>query len=134
MISIWKKRRERKRKILTDLKIWREKLREKQNKTDKTKRTWKQVGGWLNRHNFAYPDCDSVNMSLTAFKKMVPGLIKNAANQVDWATEREIQQAVQQGRKEIERIAPKIIRQAIEEVCKTPFCLLGNIGRKKIII
>ena len=31
---------------------------------------------------------------------------------------------------EIERVAPKIITGAIEEVHKTPFRLLGNLGKK----
>ena len=35
------------------------------------------------------------------------------------------------GGKETERILPKIIKNAVEEVNKTPFCLLGKFGRKK---
>lgn len=31
----------------------------------------------------------------------------------------------------MERIAPKIIKGAIEEVYKTPFRLLGNLGKKQ---
>ena len=34
------------------------------------------------------------------------------------------------GGAEIERIAPKIIKGAIEDVYKTPFRLLGNLGKK----
>ena len=34
------------------------------------------------------------------------------------------------GGAEIERVAPKIIEGAIEEVYKTPFRLLGNLGKK----
>lgn len=49
-------------------------------------------------------------------------IIKTAANQVDWATERRIQPAITQGGKEVKRIAQKI-RQEIEELNKTPFCL-----------
>ena len=36
-------------------------------------------------------------------------------------------QAIRSGGAEIERVAPKIIR----EVYKTPFRLLGNLGEKK---
>lgn len=31
----------------------------------------------------------------------------------------------------MEQIAPKIIKGAIEEVYKTPFRLLGNLGKKQ---
>ena len=40
-------------------------------------------------------------------------------------------QVVRSGGAEIERVAPKIIRGAIEEVYKTPFRLLGNLGKKQ---
>ena len=35
------------------------------------------------------------------------------------------------GGAEIERVAPKIIQGAMEEVYKTPFRLLGNLGKKQ---
>lgn len=46
-------------------------------------------------------------------------------------TEKRIKQTVQQGGKEIKRVAPGIIKKTIEDVCETPFPLLGNFGRKK---
>ena len=58
--------------------------------------------------------------------------IKTTAIQVDRVTEGRIQRAITQSRKNVKRIAPKIIRQAIEKLHKSPFCLLGNFGRKKI--
>ena len=39
--------------------------------------------------------------------------------------------AVSSDRQQIEKIAPKIIRGAIEDVYKTPFRMLGNLGNKK---
>ena len=42
-----------------------------------------------------------------------------------------IDQVIKSGGEEVERIAPKIIRGAIEEVYKTPFRLLGNLGKKQ---
>lgn len=38
---------------------------------------------------------------------------------------------VSSGSQQIEKIAPKIIRGAIEDVYKTPFRMLGNLGKKK---
>ena len=32
----------------------------------------------------------------------------------------------------IEKSAPKVIRGAIEDVCKTPFRILGNFGKGKL--
>ena len=42
-----------------------------------------------------------------------------------------IDQAIRTGGAEVECIAPKIIRGAIEEVYKTPFRLLGNLGKQQ---
>ena len=38
---------------------------------------------------------------------------------------------VRSGGAEIEYVAPKIIKGAIEEVYKTPFRLLGNFGKEQ---
>ena len=62
---------------------------------------------------------------------MAPALIDKASNQIDKIAQRRIWLIVQQGGKEIERILPKIIKSAVEEVYKTPFCLLRKFGRKK---
>ena len=37
-----------------------------------------------------------------------------------------------QGRKEIERVFPKFLRGAIEDVYQTPFRLLGNFGKQQL--
>ena len=42
-----------------------------------------------------------------------------------------IDQVLKSGGAEVEQIAPKIIRGAIEEIYKTPFRLLGNLGKKR---
>ena len=42
-----------------------------------------------------------------------------------------IDQVLKSGGAEVEQIAPKIICGAIEEVYKTPFRLLGNLGKKR---
>lgn len=50
------------------------------------------------------------------------------ASQLDWMAERRIQQAVTQGKKEIEGIALEIIKQATEKIYKAPCCLVRNVG------
>ena len=47
---------------------------------------------------------------------MKPTLIKTTANQVDQESEKRIQRPITQGGKNVKRVAPKIIRQAFEEL------------------
>ena len=44
---------------------------------------------------------------------------------------RRINQLTYRTANEIQRIVPGIIKGAIEEICKTPFRLLGQLGTKK---
>ena len=61
----------------------------------------------------------------------VPKLIKQTLDEVN--RQARIRRLLNDGRQKIEKIAPKIIRGAIEDVRKTPFRLLGNFfGRGKI--
>ena len=91
----------------------------------------RESDGCLNRYNFVYVGQDTVNTGLIIFKKLVPLLIRTTANQVDQEAERRPQQAITQGGKEVRRTASIIIRKVVEELYKTPFCILGNFGRKK---
>ena len=54
-----------------------------------------------------------------------------ATGEINKIAQQRIDQVVRSGGAEIERFAPKIIRGAIEEVYKTPFRLLGNLGKKQ---
>ena len=42
-----------------------------------------------------------------------------------------INQIISQAGKEVERVLPKILRGAIEDVCQTPFRLLANFGKQQ---
>ena len=55
---------------------------------------------------------------------------KKTGNQINQFAERSIRQAIYVVEKEIERVVPKIIKGAIEEIYKTPFCLLQSFGKK----
>ena len=85
----------------------------------------RQTGGFLNCSDFAYAGRDTVNQ----VGKIAPGIINKATSDNKIAQQR-IDQAIRTGGAEIERVAPKIIRGAIKEVYKTPFRLLGNLGKK----
>ena len=63
--------------------------------------------------------------------KVAPGIISKATADINKIAKQRIDQVIRNGGAELERVAPKIIRGAIEEVYKTPFCLLGNLGKKQ---
>ena len=87
----------------------------------------RQTGRFLNRYDFAYAGRDTVNQ----VGKIAPGIINKATSDINKITQQRINQAIKTGGAEIKRVAPKIIRGAIEEVYKTPFRLLGNLGKKQ---
>ena len=91
------------------------------------KRSRRQTGGFLNRYDFAYTGRDIVNQ----VGKVTPKMISQATGEINKIAQQRIDQVVRSGGAEIERVALKIIRGAIEEVYKTPFSLLGNLGKKQ---
>ena len=106
----------------------------------------KQKGGWLSRYDFAYAGRDSVNQAAHHVKQIAPSLIKKSFDRIDKLTpklirqsskeldaiaSRRINQLTRNTAEEIKRIAPGLIRGAIEEAYKTPFRLLGNFGINK---
>ena len=62
---------------------------------------------------------------------LAPKLINQTSKEIDKIAEVRIKQAINDGGQQIQKIAPEIIRGAIEGVYKTPFRLLGNLGKKK---
>ena len=91
------------------------------------KRKRRQTGGFLSRYDFAYAGRDVVNQA----GKIAPGIINKATSDINKIAQERIDQAVRTGGAEVERIAPKIIWGAIKDVYKTPFRLLGNLGKKQ---
>ena len=64
--------------------------------------------------------------------KVALGIIKTATNDINSIKEQRINQITSQGGKEVERVVPKILRGAIEDVYQTPFRLLGNFGKQQL--
>ena len=93
----------------------------------KRKMSWRQTGGFLNRYDFAYAGRDTINH----VGKIAPGIINKATSDINKIAQQRTDQAIRTGRAEIECVAPKIIRGAIEEVYKTLFRLLGNLRKKQ---
>ena len=100
----------------------------RENKYKRRKR--RQRGGFLSRYDFAYAGRDMVNTAMKNLNAMKPKIIKHTTNQVDQIAQRCIQQIISQGGQQVEKIAPKIIKRAIEEVHKTLLRLLGKFGKK----
>ena len=86
-----------------------------------------QRGGFLNRYNFTYAGRDVVNQA----GKIAPNIIKQATGEIDKIAQTRINQVIKSGGGEIERVLPKILRGAIEDVYKTPFRFLGNFGKQQ---
>ena len=87
----------------------------------------KQTGSFLSRYDFAYAGRDTVNQ----VGKIAPNIIKDASNNINKIAKERIDKAIKSGSSEVEIIAPKIIKGVIEDVYKTPFRLLGNLGKKQ---
>ena len=95
--------------------------------TSRKKKSRLQTGGFINRYDFAYAGWDVVNQ----VGKVAPKMITQATGEINKIAQDRIDQIVRSGGAEIERVAPKIIKGAIEEVYKTPFRLLGDLGKKQ---
>ena len=99
---------------------------EKHGKTTFSKKKSRQTVGFLNRYDFVYTGRDTVNQ----VGKIVPKTITKATSDINKIEKERIDQIVRSGGPQIERVAPKIIKDAIKEVYKIPFRLLGNLGKK----
>ena len=88
----------------------------------------RQRGGFLNRYDFAYAGRDTVNQAA----KVAPSIIKAAADDFNKIAEQQINQIISKGGTEVERVLPKILKGAIEDIYRTPFRLLGNLGKHQL--
>ena len=67
----------------------------------------------------------------------VPGLgpifppCRKTSKEIDQNAQKQIQQAINQGGREIKRVTSKFIKGAIDEFYKTPFRLFGQLRKKK---
>lgn len=84
--------------------------------------TWQ----FLNRYAFAFAGRDTVNQ----VTKVAPEVIKAATNDINKVAEQRINQITSKEVPEMERVLPKILRGAIEDVYQTPFRLLGKFGKE----
>ena len=110
--------------------MWKKRQREnKKASLPKQKRAnngWlRQVGGFLNCYYFPYAGRDTVHQA-------APGVIKAATDDINKIAEQRINPIISKGGAEVERVIPKILRGAIQDVYQTPFRLLGNCGKQQL--
>ena len=99
------------------------KTKRRKSKKTKQKQTNKQK---VKNYFSAYAGRDTVNQA--AYH--APKHIKKATDELNSITKQRIDQFISQGGKEVERILPKIICGAIEDIYQTPFRLLRNFGKE----
>ena len=63
--------------------------------------------------------------------KVAPELIKAATNDINNIEKESINQIISQTGKEVERVLPKILSRAIEDIYQTSFRLLGNFRKQQ---
>ena len=81
----------------------------------------------MSRYDFAYAGRNTVNQAA----KVSPDIIKGATNDINNIAKQRIDQIISQGRRNFERVLPKVLRGAIEDGYQTPFRLLGNFGKQQ---
>ena len=87
----------------------------------------RQRGGFLNRYDFAYAGRDTVNQASKHLNVLAPKLVDQITNRAKTGLDKISATRIEQ----IKQIAPGLIKGAVEELYKTPFRLLGNMGKKK---
>ena len=94
-----------------------------------------QRGGLLRRYDFACASRDAVNQAAkhlnTLGPKLITQIMNEATNGLDKVTARRVEQLSRETGETLKKIAPQLIRNAIVELYKTPFRLLGKLGRQK---
>ena len=83
----------------------------------------RQRGGFLNRYDFAYAGKDTVNQASKQLNALAPKLLEQLTTGLDKVSQKRV--------KQLEQMAPGLIKGAVEELYKTPFCLLEKAGKKK---
>ena len=63
--------------------------------------------------------------------KITPGIIKQATGEIDKIAQKRINKVIRSRGAEIEWVLPKSLRGSMEDVYKTPFRMLGNLGKQQ---
>ena len=62
---------------------------------------------------------------------LASNLINQVSKEIDKIAEARIRQAINSSGQQIQKIAPQIIRGAIEDIYKIPLRLLGKLGKQR---
>ena len=66
----------------------------------------KQRGGFLNRYDFVYAGQDTANQAMKGLDMLAPKVIGQALKEIDKIAEARIRQVINDGRQQIQKIAP----------------------------
>ena len=83
----------------------------------------RQIGGFLNRYDFAYAGRDTVNQASKQLNALAPKLLDQLTAGLDKVSANRVNQ--------LKQMVPGLIKGAVEELYKTRFRLLENAGKKK---
>ena len=87
----------------------------------------RQTGGFLNQYDFAYAGRDIVNQA----GKIAPKIIDQVSGEINKIAQQRIDQIVRSGGAEIERVTLKLFEVPWKRCYKTPFRMLGNLGKQQ---
>ena len=93
----------------------------------------KQKSVWLNKYNSKFAVDGTINNGLTILKRIATNLIETTRNKIDKVAQKRIVQVIIQGGRGVERAAPKMIRNAIEELSKHIFVCWDISLRKSTV-
>ena len=93
----------------------------------------KQKSVWLNKYNSTFAVDGTINNGLTILKRVATNLIETTGNKIDKVAQKRIAQVITQGGRGVESAAPKMIRNAIEELSKHLFVCWDISLRKSTV-
>ena len=70
---------------------------------------------------------------MIGLENLASKLINQVSKETDKIEEARRKQVINNGGQQVQKISPQIIRGAIEDVYKTPFRLLGKLGKQKFL-
>ena len=91
-----------------------------------------QRGRFLNRYDFDYAGRDTVNTAMKGLDNIAPKLISQLSKEIDKIAEVTIKQATNSGGQQIQKIAPQIIRRAIEDCTRQHSGCLEILANKDL--
>ena len=98
----------------------------------KKRKKRRQKDGFLNGYDFVYAGRNVVNQAFKNLDKIAPALIQSLKGELNNVLQQRIHQVITEGGAQLTEVGLQLLKGAVEDVCKTPFRLLGNFGKSKL--